>query len=266
MKVKLLKRLKYFRLVIDNTSLSEKMYIVGVLLLLNALPLMVFSQKYALSSAILGIVVFAGGLVAEGLNIVQKIWGHLYGKVFISIFVAAGSTFSVAFCTSIVAFITSSDPSKFPYTVAMLGFLLIPLFAWLILLFFSLVTFFIQLALFPFFWLLNKMSSSAAFRYVLRKSKPRKERFFLLLMCARAIAFGFLISTLQFLATFDRHYDSFVYAKASEFLYNYEMYPKSHCEKKSPTERFAYINPNLVLVGDKNQAAGYTFLTRPCKS
>src|SRR5690606_3404972 len=114
------------------------------------------------------------------------------------------STFSVAFCTSIVAFITSSDPSKFPYTVAMLGFLLIPQFAWLILLFFSLVAFCIQVTLFPAFWLLNKMFSSAAFRYALRRRKPRKERFFLILIFARALAFGFLISTLLFFGAFDR--------------------------------------------------------------
>lgn len=143
----------------------------------------------------------------------------------------------------------------------------IPIHAWLILIAFAFIALLIQILLIPFLWIGNHIINTPVYRYAMRKTnKPRKERFFWLLMTARAFAIGFLFSTLDFLGTFDRTYSGLVYKKASSFLFNYEMYPKSHCETQSSQERFAYINANLVLVAKKTDDKKYIFETRPCIS
>lgn len=264
MRTVLLRRAKMLRKLSDNISASEKLYILGLLTLVNALFTGLFSREYALYLAAAGVIIFASGVVAEGLSIAKVIWKNSYGKVFISLLIAAGSTFSVAISSVVVAFITSSDPSLFPYTVAMLGFLLIPMHAWLILIAFAFIAFLIQFSLIPVLWMINRVRATPIYRYAVRKKdKPRKERFFWISMIARAVALGFLVSTLQFLSNFEKNYSSFVYQRASNFLFSYEMFPRSHCTKLHDGERFSYISTDVVLVARKSENH-YLFETRPC--
>ncbi|WP_274006209.1 hypothetical protein [Vibrio parahaemolyticus] len=252
MQTTLLKRAKRIRRFSDTTSFGEKMYLLGLFLLLWSAPIWMFSKQTSAVIMISGLLVFTGGLVSEAINLIHKIWNNTYGKVFLSLLAAVASTVTIAVSAFIVADITGSDPSKFPYTTTIVSFLLIPINTWLLLVGFATLSTVFFVATVPVFFAYNQTVSSPVFRYAFRiEKKPRKERYFWLMMLVRFLAIGFLFGTITFSGRFDKAYTHFILDNASSFIYNFEMYPKSHCDQSHPNARFAYINAKLVLIGKR---------------
>lgn len=265
MKVKLLKRAKKLRAFADATNFGEKLYFLGFLLLLWAGVLWFFTEKYSSITALFGLLTFTGGLVCEAIYLVNRLWENKYAKVLLSLVAATGSTATIAVSAFIVANIVGADPSNFPYTTAIVSFLLVPLNTWLILLAIAVLSMILFVAALPLMWAYQQTLSSPVFRYTFRlKQKPRKERYFWLMVVVRSVAIGFLFSTVQLWGRFDLVYSNFVVNKASAFLYNLELYPNSYCERKNNTERIGYISNDLAVVGSIDSKGNYNFETREC--
>lgn len=265
MKTVMLKRAKKLRRFVDLTTSGEKFYAVGALLGLWACVLWLFTEKYAIFTALFALLIFICGLVWESLSLVMKLWENKYSKIIISLFIAAGSTFTIAFSSSIVADIVGTDPSKFQYTTALVSLLLVPFNTWLGLLALAVISTVLMFAIIPFAWMYDQTIRSVVFRYACRlKRKPRKEKYFWLMLLVRGLAIGFLFGSIQAWGMIHKSYGEFIYDSAEKFIYRLELYPKSHCTKLHSLERFGYINAKKVVVGNLT-ANGYTFTVRDCE-
>lgn len=204
-------------------------------------------------------------LEVDAISVAEKLWFTQIGKLLLSILIAVGSTITVAFSSTIVANIVETDPSKFPYTIAFVGIVFLPIYVWLGLIFMSMSYIAANVILFPFSWMIRDFKSRPVTRYVFRiKDKPAKERYFWILLGTRTVAVRVLIGILQFVGRFDKSYSAFVTRTATAFLVNYEMYIKTHCDKKDSKEKFAYINAKEVLVLTKILKNEHKFSARPC--
>lgn len=265
MKVKLLKRASFLRRVFDNTNAGQKLYIFGLVWMLFALPVWFVSEKYSTYYLLLGISAFSIGLVVEGIIFFSKLWDYKFGKIIISAIFSVVTTFTIASSSATVAEIVGTDPSKFPYAITLTSFLLFPIFTWVILQFSALTFFVFHTMLVPLYWLYHQFRAMPLVRYSLRlKVKPPKERFMWLLVFTRAIAVGFLISNTQVLGKFNKDYLTGVENNISWFIYNFELYKKSHCTKQNEQEKFGYINAKLAVVGTLTTDKKHLFSTRTC--
>lgn len=263
-KVRALQRARKLRTIIDRTTVSEQLYALGVLMTLWAYVQLPVSEKYHQTTLIVASLIMVGGLVVEGLSLVVKLWENKYSKVLVSLVIAIGSTFTIALSATIVSGLVGTDPSKLPYTTAIVSFLLVPFIAWSVLSTLSITAMVLYGALIPFGWMYRQLISCAFIRYSFRlKRKSRKERYFWIMVIVRIVAIGLLLGVLQFSGLFHAKYFEFVTAKASQFIYNFELYSKTHCTKLAPEERVGYIHEKLILVGEPT-SQGYSFTTRTC--
>lgn len=265
MKTLLLKRAKKQRALIENTTLGEKLYLIGLCMIFWGLLVLQVFEKLGAQTALFGMIIFTGGLVYEAMSIVKTIWVNTYGKVIISSVVALLSTITLASSASILANITGTNPSSFPYTLAFISFLQIPFNILMALLVIAIVSWVYYFFIGPLLFIANTFLRDPAIRYTFRlKKKPRKERYFWLFVGLRIFATGFLIHTVFLGSNYLQNYANFVVAKSSAFLFELELYKKTHCDKDSDKEKIGYINNKLILAGTKLADGSHSFEVRAC--
>ena len=88
MKVRMLKRAKFLRKIVDATSAGQKLYLIGFIQLVMALPTWIFGDTYAALAISIGAFIFSLGMIFEALVLFNKIWKNIYGKFVVSFFFA----------------------------------------------------------------------------------------------------------------------------------------------------------------------------------
>lgn len=266
MKTKLLKRVKKLRSIMDVTTFGEKLYILGFMLILWGGVLWIFTEKYSTFTLLFGYIIFTCGLISEAIKIINRMWENKYSKIIITLITAAGSTIVLAASTLLVSDIVGTDPSKFPYTISLVTFMLLPIITCLLLLAVAIISFFISITAMPFTLVHRQILTSPVFRYIFRvKQKPRKEVYFWLMILVRSVAIGFLFGAVQIGERYYSDYTNYVKTKASAFIFNFELYKQTHCTRLNDSERFGYINAKLVIIGTPEANDNYSFKTRLCK-
>ncbi|NJA08277.1 hypothetical protein HC024_21490 [Methylococcaceae bacterium WWC4] len=195
---------------------------------------------------------------------------NLYEKLSRSALVKAGllivASFSTNFALSISSLlvneITGINPSSFPHTVALISILCIPLFISLglgisLVAIVLLSPLFIALLAFP-----DDKTNKILFPYY---STNQNIPYFRTTRTVQIISFFIFCGYVVYFAKDTANgYVSFLSDTARDYIYQWEMYPKSPCETASGT-RVAFLGDSKLLVAEKN-GKDISFTVQTCKS
>lgn len=265
MNTAILRRIVKLKRTLRVLVLAEKVYLSGAIIFILALLLILPSPSKAIGLILLAVFTLIAGLLLEGYALVKKLWKTALGKLITSGVFTIGSTFTLAVSSAAVAHITGSNPSSFPYTVALQAFLIMPITIWLVLtVFASSALIFHYILAIP--YLLVRFSIPHTFLasiFKKRKSTERPAR--VLTGSLRFIAITGFIAMLSLAGEYMKVYSKFIYNMSSSFLYKFEAYSNTYCDKNNESERFSYISSNLVLVSTHATDNTYKFETRKCQ-
>ena len=192
----------------------------------------------------------------------KRLYKKPLGKAFFLLILALGTNLSIVLSSQVVNSIVGVDPSKFPHSVALLAIMNIPVFIVV-----GLVAIYgaILIAT-PFLLMFHTMPNEQVKRVLVPGySTPENYPFYKTTVLIEIISIAFFAGFVVTMMTkLGNNYDRFESHVASEFIFQWEMYPKAQCV--IPTgSRAAFVSDDKVLVAART-ASGIDFgQPRECK-
>ncbi len=259
------KRIEFLKKVVESSSLEQKLYIAGLLLFLNYGLAWMVGYENSVILLFIACLVASSGFVVRSITFLEKLWDNSFGKALLSLVLALGTTLAVAVSTSLISDIVGSDPSKFALSITATGILITPFMVALGLYIWATIVAIVLTLFLGLFFIIDQVKQSDEFRYIFGIKDKEKPAFLWATRVARFVAIGLIVGSAQFALNNERAYLEWTKVKVTSFVYYFEMYPKTHCDREALSERFAYLNAKEVIVGDYRQGE-FSFSTRPCYS